>query len=188
MWGAASSRRRIRLAGRLVGLSERVQKVKFSHDGKKLAVAGGLPARSGEIQIWNVGSKRLSMSIPVGFDTLYGISWSPDNKKVAVGLSDSTLRAFDISSGKQVLFKNHHDDWVLDTVWNNKGDHLVSVGRDMAVKLTEVATSRFVRQHHLHHPGRTQAAASTPSRCTRKKRKCSSVARTVCRRFSGCRV
>ena len=132
------------LAGRLVGLSERVQKVKFSHDGKKLAVAGGLPARSGEIQIWNVGSKRLSMSIPVGFDTLYGISWSPDDKKVAVGLSDSTLRAFEIRSGKQVLFKNHHEDWVLDTVWNNKGDHLVSVGRDMAVKLTEVATSRFV--------------------------------------------
>ncbi|HAH98644.1 MAG TPA: hypothetical protein DCO70_04865, partial [Verrucomicrobiales bacterium] len=79
------------------------------------------------------------MSIPVGFDTLYGISWSPDNKKVAVGLSDSTLRAFDISTGEQVLFKDHHDDWVLDTVWNNKGDHLVSVGRDMAVKLTEVA-------------------------------------------------
>ena len=132
------------LAGRLVGLSERVQKVKFSSDGKKLAVAGGLPARAGEIQVWNVASKRLSMSIPVGFDTLYGISWSPDNKKVAVGLSDSTLRAFDISTGEQVLFKDHHDDWVLDTVWNNKGDHLVSVGRDMAVKLTEVATSRFV--------------------------------------------
>jgi len=132
------------LAGRLVGMSERVQKVKFSPDGKKLAVAGGLPARSGEIQIWNVGSRKLSMSIPVGYDTLYGVSWSPDDKKVAVGLSDSTVRAFDVKSGKQVLFKDNHDDWVLDTVWNNKGDHLVSVGRDMAVKLTEVATSRFV--------------------------------------------
>jgi len=54
------------------------------------------------------------------------------------------VRAFDVKSGKQVLFKDSHDDWVLDTVWNNKGDHLVSVGRDMAVKLTEVATQRFV--------------------------------------------
>ena len=63
------------LAGRLIGLSERVQKVKFSSDGKKLAVAGGLPARSGEIQIWNVGSKKLSLSIPVGYDTVYGVSW-----------------------------------------------------------------------------------------------------------------
>ena len=132
------------LAGRLVGLSERVQKVKFSHDGKKLAVAGGLPARSGEIQIWNVNNRTLSMSIPVGYDTLYGVSWSPDDKKVSVGLSDSTLRAYDVSTGKQVLFKDSHDDWVLDTVWNNKGDHLISVGRDMAVKLTEVATQRFV--------------------------------------------
>jgi len=132
------------LAARLIGLSERVQKVKFSPDGKKLAVAGGLPARSGEIQIWTVGSRKLSMSIPVGFDTLYGISWSPDGTRVAVGLPDSTVRAFDVKSGEQVLFKNNHDDWVLDTVWNNKGDHLVSVGRDMAVKLTEVATQRFV--------------------------------------------
>ena len=47
------------LAARLIGLSERVQKVKFSPDGKKLAVAGGLPARSGEIQIWTVGSRKL---------------------------------------------------------------------------------------------------------------------------------
>jgi len=132
------------LAGRLIGLSERVQKVRFSSDGKKLAVAGGLPARSGEIQIWNVGSKKLSMSIPVEYDTVFGVSWSPDNSKVAVGLSDSTVRAFDVKSGEQVLFKDNHDDWVLDTVWNNKGDHLVSVGRDMAVKLTEVATQRFV--------------------------------------------
>ena len=132
------------LADRLVGLSERVQKVKFSHDGKLLAVAGGLPARSGEIQIWNVNNRTLAMSIPVGYDTLYGVSWSPDDKKVSVGLSDSTLRAYDISTGKQVLFKNTHDDWVLDTVWNNKGDHLISVGRDMAVKLTEVPTQRFV--------------------------------------------
>jgi WD40 repeat protein/mono/diheme cytochrome c family protein len=132
------------LAARLIGLSERVQKVKFSPDGKKLAVAGGLPARSGEIQIWTVGGRKLSMSIPVGFDTLYGISWSPDGTRVAVGLPDSTVRAFDVKSGEQVLFKDNHDDWVLDTVWNNKGDHLVSVGRDMAVKLTEVATQRFV--------------------------------------------
>ena len=132
------------LAARLIGLSERVQKVKFSPDGKKLAVAGGLPARSGEIQIWTVGSRKLSMSIPVGFDTLYGISWSPDGTRVAVGLPDSTVRAFDVKSGEQVLFKDAHDDWVLDTVWNNKGDLLVSVGRDMAVKLTEVATQRFV--------------------------------------------
>ncbi|HIM23843.1 MAG TPA: hypothetical protein EYM30_06545, partial [Verrucomicrobia bacterium] len=87
------------LAARLIGLSERVQKVKFSNDGKKLAVAGGLPARSGEIQIWNVGSRKLSMSIPVGYDTVFGVSWSPDNSKVAVGLSDSTVRAFDISNG-----------------------------------------------------------------------------------------
>jgi WD40 repeat protein len=33
---------------------------------------------------------------------------------------------------------------VLDTVFSPKGDHVISVGRDMTVKLTELATQRFV--------------------------------------------
>ena len=136
----------------------------------ELAVAGGLPARSGEIQIWTVGSRKLSMSIPVGFDTLYGISWSPDGTRVAVGLPDSTVRAFDVKSGEQVLFKDAHDDWVLDTVWNNKGDLLVSVGRDMAVKLTEVATQRFVDNITSITPGMARASVASRPASTPPKR------------------
>ena len=40
--------------------------------------------------------------------------------------------------------KGAHSDWVLDTVFSTDGTHLVSVSRDMTVKLTEVATQRFV--------------------------------------------
>ncbi|MBL9114809.1 MAG: DUF1549 domain-containing protein [Verrucomicrobiaceae bacterium] len=132
------------IAARLVGLSERVNKVVFSPDGKRLAVAAGSPARMGELQIWDIAKRKLEVSIPITFDTLYGASWSPDGKNVAVGCADNTVRAFDAVSGKQVLFMGSHSDWVLDTVWGNEGKHLVSVGRDMAVKLTEVATQRFV--------------------------------------------
>ena len=132
------------IVARLVGLAERVNKVAFSPDGKKLAVAAGSPARMGELQIWDVAKRKLDISIPITFDTLYGASWSPDGKNVAVGCADNTVRAFDAVTGKQVLFMGSHSDWVLDTVWGAEGKHLVSVGRDMAVKLTEVATQRFV--------------------------------------------
>src|ERR1051325_10010124 len=37
---------------RLVGLSERIQSLRFSPDGKQLAAVGGLPSRIGEVQIW----------------------------------------------------------------------------------------------------------------------------------------
>jgi WD40 repeat protein len=42
------------------------------------------------------------------------------------------------------LSNGAHGDWALDTAWSVDGSHLVSVGRDMAAKLTEVATQRFI--------------------------------------------
>jgi len=72
------------LAGRLIGLSERIQSLRFSPDGQWLAVAGGDPARLGEIQVWDVASQKLKLSAPISYDTLYGVSWSPDSKLIAL--------------------------------------------------------------------------------------------------------
>ena len=132
------------LAARLIGLSERVQSVRFSPDGKRLAVAGGDPARSGEVQIWDVAKRKLALSVPVSYDTLYGVSWSPDGQTVAFGCPDNTVRAIDASSGKQLVQMGSHSDWVMSTAFSRKGDYILSGGRDMSVKLTEVGTQRFV--------------------------------------------
>ncbi|HEY2839135.1 MAG TPA: c-type cytochrome domain-containing protein [Pirellulales bacterium] len=132
------------LAGRLVGLSERIESARFSPDGKMLAVSGGSPGRFGEVQIWDVAEKKLKQSIPVTFDTVYGVSWSPDGTKVAFGCADNTCRAVEAATGKQVFFQGAHNDWVLDTVFSVDGAHLVSVSRDRSMKLNEVATERFV--------------------------------------------
>jgi WD40 repeat protein/mono/diheme cytochrome c family protein len=140
LWKADGSE----LVGRLVGLSERIESLSFSPDGKKLAVTGGRPARMGEVQVWDVASRKLALSVPVTFDTVNGASWSPDGSKISFGGADNVVRAIDAKTGAQVLFMGGHNDWVLDTVFSNDGSHLISVGRDMAAKLTEVATQRFV--------------------------------------------
>lgn len=133
-----------KLEARLIGLSERIQSLRFSHNGEYLAVAGGLPAHQGEIQVWKMADKKLVLSASYGYDTLYGVSWSPDGSKIAFGCPDNTVRAIDAKTGQQVLQQGSHSDWPLDTTFNPKGTHLVSVSRDMTVKLTEVATQRFV--------------------------------------------
>lgn len=132
------------LVRRLVGLSERVESVRFSPDGTKLAVTGGQPGRTGEVQIWNVADGKLDLSLPVTYDTVYGASWSPDGKLVAFGCADNTIRAIEAATGKQVLFNGAHSDWVLGTAFSTKGTHLITVSRDMTMKLIEVPTQRFV--------------------------------------------
>jgi hypothetical protein len=137
------------LVARLVGQSERIESARFSPDGKLLAVTGGSPGRFGELQIWDVGSidsdkREMKLSLMIGYDTIYGASWAPNGKMVAVGCPDNTLRAFDPETGKQVLFSGAHNDWVLDTTFSVNSDHLISVSRDMSMKLIEVKTERFI--------------------------------------------
>src|ERR1017187_1613533 len=130
--------------GHLVGLSERIESLSFSPDGKRLAVTGGLPATMGEVQVWDVAKRKLMLSLPVTFDTVFGASWSPDGTKIAFGCADNSVRAIDAATGEQVVFMGSHSDWALDTTFSVDGSHLVSVGRDRTTKLTEVATQRFI--------------------------------------------
>jgi WD40 repeat protein len=149
---------------RLVGLSERISAVRFSPDGQSLAVTGGLPCRMGEVQVWDVAKRKLKLSVPVTADTVYGASWSPDGTKLAFGCADNTLRVIDASTGEQVLFQGSHNDWVFDTVFSKDGSHLVSVGRDRTVKLTEVATQRFIDNVTSITPGALKGGVQTVAR------------------------
>lgn len=149
---------------RLVGLSERIESVEFSPDGKLLVVAGGLPGRMGEIQVWDLAKKELKLSKIVGYDTAYGASWSPDGTLIAFGLPDNTVRGIKAEDGEQVLFMGGHNDWVLDTDWSVKGDHLVSVGRDMSGKLTKVETERFIDNITSITPGALKGGINTVER------------------------
>ena len=132
------------LQARLVGISESITSVRFSPDGARLAVTGGLPGRMGEVQVWDVASRKLQLSVPVTFDTLYGADWSPDGRLISFGCSDQSARAIDAKTGQVVFRQSAHEDWALGTAFSKDGSHLISVGRDMTAKLSEVATQRFI--------------------------------------------
>jgi WD40 repeat protein len=139
--------------GRLIGVAQRIESVSFSPDGTKLAVSGGLPARMGEIQVWDVAKQKLELSIPITYDTVYGVSWSPDSTKIAFGCGDNTVRAIDAKTGKQLVFMAAHGDWAQGTVFSMDNKSIFSVSRDKTVKQTDVATQRFIGNVTTHTPG-----------------------------------
>jgi WD40 repeat protein len=129
---------------RLIGLAARIESLRFSPDGARLAVAGGLPGEQGELQVWEVASGKLLLSRTATADTLNGVSWSPDGKSIAFGGADTNLYAVDAETGEQQMEQGAHSDWVLDVAFSTDGKYLVSGSRDQSLKLIERASGRLV--------------------------------------------
>ncbi|MFO1019348.1 MAG: hypothetical protein U0903_01415 [Planctomycetales bacterium] len=124
----------------------------FSPDGKKLAVTGGTPGQQGEVQVWDVEAKKLLLSHPVTFDTVYGCNWSNDGTLISFGGRTALCRVIEAATGKQVLFQNTHEDRVLQTVFSSDDSHVISVSGDRTAADRE-GDAAVYRQHHLHHSG-----------------------------------
>ena len=130
--------------GRLIGRSPKITSIRISPDGTKLAAAGGAPSLFGEIQIWDLAQRQLIRSDTIGFDTLYGICFSDDGSLLTYGTFDNRVRAIQVADGKQVMSMDAHTDLVFGTTFSLKNDHVISVSRDMSMKLTELKTSQFI--------------------------------------------
>lgn len=132
------------ISARFLGASARLEMVTFSPDGKTLAASGGAPSEFGEIQIWDIGSRTLQRSIKASNDTFYGVSFSADQQRVAVGCADKLVRIFSIADGREVMKCDNHIDWVFGTAFSQDGQHLATVSRDKAAKLIDIATGQLI--------------------------------------------
>jgi WD40 repeat protein len=129
---------------RLVGRSQRIESVAFSPDGKLLAAVGGTSCRFGEFQLWDVAEKKLLKSVEIGFDVLYGVSFSPDGKTVAFGGAEKSVYLYTVPDVQQVMKFDNHSDWVFGTTFSKDSKNVISTSRDRAIKLIEIATKNFV--------------------------------------------
>src|ERR1035437_9176837 len=86
----------------LAGSVEAVRAVAFSHDGKMLAAAGGLPARKGEGKIWNVSAKEAVTPIAGHADCIYAVAFSLDGAIIATASYDKLIKLWDVATGKEI--------------------------------------------------------------------------------------
>ena len=130
-------------------LMDRVLALAFSWDGKLLVSGGGIPARTGELKIWNAadapstgsGKGSLLRDIPDAHsDTVFCVAFSRDNRFLASGGADKMVKIFDPANGKLVKLFEGHTNHVLSVAWKRNGRMLVSGGADKVAKLWDLVT------------------------------------------------
>lgn len=131
------------LVKRLVGRSQRIESLAFSTDGKILAAVGGTPSLFGEVQFWNTADWT-QRSASFAADVMYGGSFSDDSKTFACGGADNAIRLIKVEDLTLLRKLDPHSDWVLGTGFSVDGKHVVTVSRDMAMKLSIVENGQFV--------------------------------------------
>jgi len=121
---------------RLTGFTDRVVALEFSHNGKLLAAGGGVPTADGEIKIFDAASGKLTVEIKNGHsDTVFGVSFSPDDKKLATCAADKFVKVFELPSGKFLKAFEGHTHHVLGVGWKADGKLLASAGADNVIKI-----------------------------------------------------
>ena len=152
------------LLHRLVGRSQRLNAIRFSPDGKLIGAVGGTPALFGEVQFWNVADQKLAFSNTVSFDTLFGGSFNDDGTLFSFGGADNKVRVIKTADGSAVMRMDAHSDYVIGTTFSLKSDHVVSVSRDMSMKLSIVENGQFVDNVTSITPGALKGGLVTVQR------------------------
>ena len=132
----------------LEGPAETVRAVAFSPNGKLLAAAGGLPARKGEVVVFE--NDKVLRTITGHADCIYAVTFSPDGKTLATAGYDKLIKLWDVETGKEIRTLKDHIDAIYALAFTPDGKRLISGAADRTVKIWNPETGE--RLYTLSEP------------------------------------
>jgi WD40 repeat protein len=127
---------------RIGGLAGKVNSVRFSRDGKWLAVASGVTGVSGLATIYDTSRGILVGKFSGHRDTLYSAVLSPDKSLLATAGYDKKIILWNTRTGESVRTLTGHNGAVFDLDFSPDGKTLGSASADETVKVWSVATGQ----------------------------------------------
>ena len=113
----------------------------WSPDGYFLAYAGNQNYING----WDIYRQEKTF-FAQSKSGITGISWSPDDTKLANSSTDGKVTIWDRQTGKSIWIIDAHTGWANDVDWAFDGSWLASGGDDGELKIWDSKTGKLVKQ------------------------------------------
>ena len=126
----------------LGGHPGKINDLRFTADGSRLVVAGGVTGLYGQAQIWDIETGKSVNTIRGHRDTLYVALPSPDGKILATAGYDRRIILWDLQTLKQLHVLAEHNGAVYDLAFTPDGKILASASEDTTIKIWHVESGR----------------------------------------------
>jgi DNA-binding beta-propeller fold protein YncE len=140
IWELAAARP-VRVLTNVLGA---VNDVRFSPDGRLLAVAGGQPSARGDLRLFRTEDWTLLRVLAGHDDVVNSVSFRHDGQHLASASYDRTARIWDVATGKTVRTLTMHSDFVLAVAFSPDGKRVHTGSKDRSVRMTEAGTGNSV--------------------------------------------
>jgi WD40 repeat protein/serine/threonine protein kinase len=135
-----------------------VARVQFSNRGDRLA----LLSDGRGLKVYDTGTWQECLA----FAGTGAVSFSRDDRYVASGGGEFTVKVWDAATGHELRSFHDHNWPILNTAWHPDGRWVASAGYDGAVRLWDVSTGEEMPVSPLRHAGGATSVAFSPDgRC-----------------------
>jgi WD40 repeat protein len=135
LWNAADGK----LLRKLGGLSGQVRALAFAKDNRTLAVASGVPGRSGTVVLLDLDTGATT-PIEQSKDEMLAVAYSADGKWLATGGTDTIVRVWNLGTQAPPLELKGHTDWISGLAFSPDGRLLASSSADRSARIWKTET------------------------------------------------
>lgn len=154
-----------KLQARIGGMPERILALAWISESQ-LAVAGGVPGRSGEVWLVNPTKPTERKRLVSARDCVLAMVASPDGKLLACGGADNQVRCFELPSGKLKWQIEPHADWIMGMAFSPDSQHIATASRDRTAKRIDAVKAEIEATFTAHDCAVLSVAFSLDSKET----------------------